>query len=128
MAGGPSDQEKNEKEYTMGSSSDKDKGTVQKREAKISACLKPSPSVLVSCRGLNGEDNALAAGYWCNCSYDPPMVMVGITPSRYSHQMIKESGCFVVNLVSDSFRETFDYLGSHSRRDKDKLARMGVKL
>jgi len=42
--------------------------------------------------------------------------------------MIKESGCFVVNLVSSSFRETFDYLGSHSRRDEDKLARMGVRL
>ena len=112
----------------MGSSNDKDNGAVQKREAKISACLKPSPAVLVSCRGLNGEDNALAVGYCCNCSYDPPMVMVGITPSRYSHKMIKETGCFVVNLVSSSYQETFDYLGSHSKRDEDKLARMQVRL
>ena len=42
--------------------------------------------------------------------------------------MIKESGCFVVNLVDRSYKETFDYLGSHSKRDGDKLAAMNVKL
>ena len=112
----------------MDSLSTKGKAVRQKTEARSVSCLQPSPRVLVSCRGLDGEDNALAVGYCCNCSYDPPMIMVGITPSRYSHKMIKESGCFVVNLVSGSFRETFDYLGSHSRRDEDKLARMQVRL
>lgn len=100
----------------------------EKREAKIKSCLKPSPNVLVSCRGLDGENNVLAVGYCCNCSYDPPMVMVGIVPSRYSYKLIKESGCFVVNLVDSSYKETFDYLGSHSKRDGDKLAVMNVKL
>jgi flavin reductase (DIM6/NTAB) family NADH-FMN oxidoreductase RutF len=42
--------------------------------------------------------------------------------------MIKESGCFVVNLVDENYKETFDYLGSHSKRDEDKLAIMNVKL
>ena len=106
---------------------EKQKGT-QKQPAKIKASLKPSPSVLVSCRGKNGENNALAVAYCCNCSYDPPMLMVGIVPSRYSHHLVKESGCFVVNLVDSAYRETFDYLGSHSKRDEDKMAIMNVKL
>lgn len=99
-----------------------------KKSANIKACLKPSPNVLVSCRGLNGEDNALAVGYCCNCSYDPPLVMVGIVPSRYSYKLIKESGCFVVNLVEKEYKEIFDYLGSHSKRDGDKLAAKKVRL
>lgn len=99
-----------------------------KNEAKIKACLQPSPKVLVSCRGVDGKNNALVVAYCCNCSFDPPMVMVGIVPSRYSYHMIKESGCFVVNLVDKSYQETFDYLGSHSGRDEDKLAKMNVKL
>jgi flavin reductase (DIM6/NTAB) family NADH-FMN oxidoreductase RutF len=86
------------------------------------------PKVLVSCRGLNGENDVLAVGYCGNCSYDPPMVMVGIVPSRYSYHLIKESGCFVVNLVDKSYQETFDYLGSRSQRDEDKLAAMHVRL
>lgn len=100
----------------------------EKKEAKAKSCLQPAPKVLVSCRGLDGENNALAVGYCGNCSYDPPMVMVGIVPSRYSYKLIKESGCFVVNLVDKSYKDTFDYLGSHSKRDGDKLAAMNVKL
>lgn len=101
---------------------------MDKKQANMRSCLQPAPKVLVSCRGLNGENNVLAVAYCCNCSYDPPMVMVGIVPSRYSYKMIKESGCFVVNLVGKEYKETFDYLGSHSKRDEDKLAKMNVKL
>ncbi|MEA4964616.1 MAG: flavin reductase family protein [Oscillospiraceae bacterium] len=100
----------------------------EKKEAKMKSCLQPAPKVLVSCRGLDGESNVLAVGYCGNCSYDPPMVMVGIVPTRYSYKMIKESGCFVVNLVDRSYKDVFDYLGSHSKRDGDKLAAMNVKL
>lgn len=99
-----------------------------KKEAKMKSCLQPAPKVLVSCRGLDGEENVLAVGYCGNCSYAPPMVMVGIVPSRYSYHLIKESGCFVVNLVDKSYRETFDYLGKISKRDEDKLKTMNVKL
>lgn len=99
-----------------------------KKEANKKSCLQPSPKVLVSCRGLNGEDNVLAVGYCGNCSYAPPMVMVGIVPTRYSYHIIKESGCFVVNIADKNFKKTFDYLGSHSKRDEDKLAAMNVNL
>ena len=101
---------------------------MSKRAGNFRSCLQPASKALVSCRGKNGEDNALAVAYCCNCSYDPPMVMVGIVPSRYSHGLIKESGCFVVNLVGKDNKEMFDYMGSHSRRDGDKLKESGAKL
>ncbi len=101
---------------------------MEKSSANMKSCLQPLPKVLVSCRGLNGENNVLAVAYCGNCSYSPPMVMVGIVPTRYSYQMIKESGCFVVNLVDKKNQETFAYLGSHSKRDGDKLADAKVKL
>ncbi len=99
-----------------------------KIEAAKKSCLQPVPKVLVSCRGNNGEENALAVAYCCNCSYDPPMLMVGIVPSRYSHKLIKESGCFVVNLVEKDYKENFEYLGSVSKRDEDKIATKNIKL
>ena len=101
---------------------------MNKVNANKKSCLQTAPKVLVSCRGLDGEDNVLAVGYCGNCSYAPPMVMVGIVPTRYSYKMIKESGCFVVNLVDKSYKKEFDYLGSKSKRDGDKLADMNVKL
>lgn len=101
---------------------------MEKREANKKGSMQPAPKVLVSCRGLNGEDNVLAVAYCGNCSYAPPMVMVGIVPTRYSYQMIKESGCFTVNLVTENYKETFDCMGSTSKRDGDKLKKMNVKL
>jgi len=99
---------------------------MSKKSAKIAACLRPMPSAVVSCRDINGEENALVVGYCCNCSFKPPMVMVGIVPSRYSHHMIKNSGCFVVNLPTLANKEVVDYMGSHSRRDGDKLLACNV--
>lgn len=90
--------------------------------------LNPMPDLLVSCRGADGEVNALAVGYAGNCSYDPPMVMVGIVPSRHSYPMVKETGEFVVNLVPEHLREKYAYLGKVSGRDEDKLANAGMKF
>ena len=99
-----------------------------KKEANKKDSLWPAPRVLVSCRGLNGEDNALAVAYCGNCSYAPPMIMVGIVPTRYSYKMIKESGCFVVNIAEKDYQEVFDYLGSVSKRDADKLKDKNVRI
>jgi flavin reductase (DIM6/NTAB) family NADH-FMN oxidoreductase RutF len=101
---------------------------MNKIQANKRSCLQPAPKVLISCRGTDGENNALVVVYCCNCSFDPPMVMVGIVPTRYSYKMIKESGCFVVNLVAKNYKDTFEYLGTHSKRDEDKLTKMNVKL
>ena len=102
---------------------------MEKSSANMRTCLQPAPKVLVSCRDEAGRDNALAVAYCCNCSFDPPMVMVGIVPSRASYPMIKETGCFVVNLVGRDQKAMFDYLGSHSLRDnQDKLAKAGAAL
>lgn len=101
---------------------------MQKKEANKKGALQPAPKVLVSCRGLDGEDNVLAVGYCGNCSYAPPMIMVGIVPSRYSYKMIKESGCFVVNIVDESYKKEFDYLGKISKRDSDKLKDMNINV
>lgn len=101
---------------------------MEKIQGNAKSCLQPIPKVLVSCRDANGKNNALAVAYCGNCSYDPPMVMVGIVPSRYSYNIIKETGIFVVNLATKDQQEMFDYLGSHSGRDEDKLDKLNIKI
>ncbi|MCT4542977.1 MAG: flavin reductase family protein [Vallitalea sp.] len=100
---------------------------MEKKQVIAKSSIQPLPNVLVSCRGKDGKDNALAVGYCTNCSYDPPMVMVGIVPSRHSYQMIKDTKCFVVNLATKDFKKEFNYLGSVSGKDEDKLAKMNIK-
>ena len=66
-------------------------------------------------------------GFTANVSLDPAMVMVGIVPTRYSHHMVKESGCFVVNLPKKSFQKEYNYLGSVSGKNEDKFAALNLK-
>ncbi|MFA5340815.1 MAG: flavin reductase family protein [Clostridia bacterium] len=100
---------------------------MEKKEVRIKAAVEPKSRVLVSVRDKNGRDNALVVACCCNCSIAPPMVMVGIMPSKYSYHMIKENPCFVINLVSKSQRDIYNYLGSVSGRDEDKLSKISTK-
>jgi len=99
---------------------------MKKIEAAKKGALQPCPKIIVSSR-LGDEEDALVVAYCGNCSFAPPMFMVGIVPSRYSYHMIKESGCFVVNLPTTDFKEEYSYLGKVSRRDEDKLKVKNIK-
>lgn len=93
-----------------------------KKEAdKTKAKIKPMPNTIVSCR-KDGHDNALAVGVASVASIDPVMVMIGIIPSRFSYDMVKDTGKFVVNIPTKEFSEKYMYLGTVSGRDEDKLA------
>lgn len=92
-----------------------------KKEAdKTKARIKPMPNTIVSCR-KDGHDNALAVGVASVASIDPVMVMIGIIPSRFSYDMVKDTGKFVVNIPTKEFSEKYMYLGTVSGRDEDKL-------
>ena len=100
---------------------------MEKKKVKIKAAVEPKSRVIVSVRDRNGKDNALVVACCCNCSISPPMVMVGIMPSKYSYHMIKENPSFVVNLVSKNQRSIYNYLGSVSGRDEDKLDKINKR-
>ena len=55
------------------------------------------------------------------------MVMIGITPARYSHHMVKETGCFVINFPKKSYKKEYRLLGSASGRDIDKFGKADIK-
>ena len=90
-------------------------------------CMQPIPKTLVSCRDKGGRNNALVVGFTANVSLEPPMIMVGIVPSRFSHHMVKENGCFVINLTGKGYEKEYAYLGSKSGQDEDKFAAMNIQ-
>lgn len=87
----------------------------------------PIPNLIVSCRGKDGKNNALAVGFAANVSGNPPMAMVGIVPEHYSWQLIKESGEFVINIPTKGFDKEYYYLGSKSGRDEDKFEALNLE-
>ena len=88
--------------------------------------LYPLPAVMVSVRGKNGEDNIITVAWAGTVCTNPPMVSISVRPERYSYQMIKESGAFVINLTTEDLCYATDYCGVRSGRDVDKFKEMNL--
>lgn len=92
---------------------------------KGSTLLNPEPPVLVSCGPLD-KPNLITVG-WCGtiCT-QPSMLSISVRPERYSYDLIKDSGEFVVNLPTESLTRAVDWCGVKSGRDVDKFAAMNL--
>lgn len=84
----------------------------------------PVPAVMVSCK--QGEEKAnIITVAWCGtvCS-SPAMVSISVRKERYSYDIIKETGEFVINLVTRKLTRATDYCGVRSGREVDKFTEM----
>jgi len=67
------------------------------------------------------EVNGLTAAWVSQVSQKPPMVMVSVAPPRYTHDMIRESGCFAVNILGESGMELAKLFGFKSGKQVNKF-------
>jgi flavin reductase (DIM6/NTAB) family NADH-FMN oxidoreductase RutF len=90
--------------------------------------LNPVPAVLVSCCGKEegAKPNMLTVAWAGTVNSEPPMVSVSVQKKRYSHDIIRDSGEFVVNLVDEAHCKAMDYCGVRSGRDGDKFVATGL--
>lgn len=83
--------------------------------------LYPVPAVMVSCQRPGEKANIITLAWAGTICSDPPMLSVSIRPERYSYDIIKETGEFVVNLTTKHLVRETDYCGVKSGRDIDKF-------
>lgn len=92
---------------------------------KGSALLAPVPAALVTC-GTCDKPNVLTIGWTGIVCTRPPMTYISVRPERFSHDMIKESGEFVINLTTSAMVKEVDLCGVKSGRDIDKFKVCGL--
>ena len=80
---------------------------MSKLQWKGSTLLAPVPAALVSCGTLEKPNALTIAWTGITCS-DPPMTYISVRPERYSYDIIKESGEFVINLTSGAMARATD--------------------
>ena len=90
-------------------------------EFKPGNMLYPVPAVMVSCQRPGEKANIITLAWAGTICSDPPMLSVSIRPERYSYDIIKETGEFVVNLTTKRLVRETDYCGVKSGRDIDKF-------
>lgn len=88
---------------------------------KGGALLAPVPPALITTACGDVRDIMTAA--WTGMlSTVPPKTYVSVRPSRLTHELIAQSGCFVLNLPTEALARATDFCGCRSGRELDKFA------
>ena len=85
----------------------------------------PLPAVMVSCGDMKNS-NIITVAWTGIINTNPAMCYISVRPERFSHELIKKNGEFVINLTTKEFARTTDWCGVKSGRDFDKFKEMGL--
>jgi flavin reductase (DIM6/NTAB) family NADH-FMN oxidoreductase RutF len=99
---------------------------MSKQMWKPGTLLYPVPAVMVSCRSSEGVNNIITVAWTGIVCSDPAMLYVSIRPERFSYNMIKDTGSFVVNIPTRSLAYAVDFCGVRSGRDINKFEHLGL--
>jgi flavin reductase (DIM6/NTAB) family NADH-FMN oxidoreductase RutF len=94
-------------------------------EAGKAADYLPSGICIVS-SAANGKQTALTVTKVGCMSTNPMLMTIGIVNSRYSYELIKASGEFVINVPTKDQIDLLTKVGRASGRDMDKFAEFNI--
>ena len=83
----------------------------------------PIPAVMVSCGDMENS-NIITVAWTGIINTNPAMCYISVRPERYSYNIIKESGEFVINLTNKDLTYATDWCGVKSGKDVDKFKEM----
>lgn len=86
--------------------------------------LYPLPVVMISVADKAGKANIITVAWAGTVCTNPPMVSISVRKERYSYDILKETGEFVINLTTKELAFATDYCGVKSGRDVDKFKEM----
>ncbi len=101
--------------------------TMQK-DASVGEALKkryPESVAIAIAKDGSGKHNPITLGWWMLTSGKPPMVAISVAPPRYSCDVIRSAGEFVLALPSSLQAEEALFYGTNSGRDIDKIKEFG---
>jgi len=88
----------------------------------------PQPTTLISTVGSDGSVDLMTASWVSILSKTPPTMGISLNRCRKTYELIRQTGCFVVNLVPAALALEADYCGLRSGRDEDKVAVSALEL
>ena len=97
---------------------------MEKQLWKPGNMIYPLPAVMVSVGDADGNTNIITVAWTGTICTNPAMAYISVRPERYSYEMIRSSGEFVINLTTNDLTFATDYCGVKSGREVDKFKEM----
>lgn len=99
-----------------------------KELCKGSILFGPIPAVLVTTVSSEGHPNVFTVAWTGVACTHPPMVTISVRKERLSHENLKATGEFVINLTTREMLKMTDFCGCRSGRKVDKIKHFGLEL
>ena len=90
---------------------------------KAGTFIYPLPAVMVSC-GTMEKSNIMTVAWTGIINTNPAMCYISVRPERYSYNLIKEQGEFVINLTNEKLAYATDWCGVKTGAKVDKFKEM----
>jgi flavin reductase (DIM6/NTAB) family NADH-FMN oxidoreductase RutF len=97
---------------------------MKKRDWKPGTLIYPLPAVMVSCGHELKDYNIITIAWTGTVNSKPPMCYISVRKERYSYEIIKQTGDFVINLTTQDLTKATDWCGVRSGRDYNKFKEM----
>ena len=91
--------------------------TLRFKKARGNLCM---PVILVSAEN-DGVRNVMTAAWSSPTSFDPPLILISIGTTRFTHDLIMKSKEFAINVLSEDQMELAVFCGNVSGRELDKF-------
>lgn len=96
---------------------------MEKISWKSGTFIYPLPAVMVSCGDMENS-NIITVAWTGILNTNPATVYISVRPERYSYNLIKESGEFVINLTNEDLVYATDWCGVKTGAKVDKFKEM----
>ena len=88
----------------------------------------PRSIVLVTSRSKDGKLNVMPMAWSMPVSQGPPLLTIAMSKRNYSHELINETGEFVLNIPTKQIIDEVNTCGSTSGRSVDKIKNTGLSI
>lgn len=93
---------------------------------KGSVLIAPVPPTMVTC-SYEGKDNVFTVAWTGVLNTQPPKTYISVRPTRFSYELIKNSGEFVINLTTSKMVKSADWCGTYTGRKVDKFQKQSLE-
>ena len=98
---------------------------MSKVEWKSGTFIYPIPAVMITSGNME-KSNIMTVAWTGILNTNPSMCYISVRPERYSYNLIKESGEFIINLTNEKLAYATDWCGVRSGSKFDKFKEMNL--
>ncbi|CAN5588618.1 flavin reductase family protein [soil metagenome] len=95
---------------------------ITKEEFRAALGKFASGVTVVTTKDKTGKLFGITVSAFCSVSLEPPLILVCIEKDTGSHHAFKQSGAFVVNILSEDQQEISDHFASHLENKFTEIA------